>query len=1192
MQPVSERDGSEIAVVGMAGRFPGANGVDELWANLRNGVESVSRIPLEEWAAEIHAHPSFLERPDLVPWRPRIDGVDLFDAAFFGFTPREAQILDPQQRLFLECAWEALEDAGYDTERFAGSIGVAAGVSQSSYLMNYVQWDRELNELVGTLKVGLGNMNDSLATRVAFKLNLRGAAYTVQSFCSTSLVAVHLACQSLLSRESDMALAGGVTVSVSQNTGYAYQEGGILSPDGHTRTFDAKGRGMVFGNGLGCVVLKRLADALRDGDNVRAVILGTAVNNDGSTKVGFTAPSVNGQAAVIVEALSAADVDPATITYVEAHGTATALGDPAEIAGLTKAWRRWTDKKGYCAIGSVKTNIGHLDAAAGVAGLIKTVLCLERQEIPPSLFFETPNPEIDFASSPFYVATKLARWEKPAESPRRAALSSFGIGGTNAHAVLQEAPARPASEPAPPGQLLVLSAKTEEALGRAFERLAAHLERRPETNLADAAYTLQVGRRVFNHRGFVVARDVADAVASLRHPARREAGAFERQSAPVAFLFTGQGAQYAGMGAGLYASEPAFRGALDRCCEGLRGPLGLDLRDVLFTRDRSSEQAAEDLRRTSLTQPALFAVEYATAALWQALGVAPSAMIGHSIGEYVAACLAGVFSLEDALLLVAERGRLMQSLPAGAMLAIPLGEAALRPHLRPGLDLASLNAPSASVVSGPPDAIAALENDLRRRGVASTALRTSHAFHSAMMEPIVAEFEGRVAAVPRSAPRVPFVSNVTGDWITVDAACDPAYWARHLRVAVRFGDGVRRLAERGNPVLLEVGPGRTLASLARQQGLADLVTVHSLRSPKETLDDREVLLEALGRLWTAGVAVDWPRVHGEAARRRVSLPSYPFERQRYWVEPNAESRNGYDVARGFTLERQALPDWFYQTSWRRHTPAALAGEPAVAAGAGSGLVFLDETGLGSEVVSRLQAAGCRVATVRPGTGFASLGGGAFEIAPDRPAEYVRLLEAAGELGFVVHAWSVTCADRRPLAERVPEAHARGFLSVLFLAQALANSASKAPLRMAVVTSGMQDVVGGDLLSPEKATLLGPCRVIPLEMTHVACQSIDVEPPSGPADARALARLVVAELVTGEAEPTVAYRRGHRWVSSLEPTRIEKPACTSSPADSGASASPSPAPSPSGGRQGSCSPAARRCPRARSGRPAPPTATGR
>jgi acyl transferase domain-containing protein/acyl carrier protein len=1139
MKPRDEVSNSAVAVIGMAGRFPGANSVAELWENLRNGVESVSPITLEEWAAELNVHPSFLEKPDQVPWRPRIDGVELFDASFFGYTPREAQILDPQQRLFLECSWEALESAGYDSERFPGVIGVAVGISQSTYLLHYVQWDRELVANMGGLKIGLANMNDALATRVAYKLNLRGPAYAVQSFCSTSLVAVHLACQSLLNRESDMMLAGGVTVAVPQNAGYQYQEGGILSPDGHTRTFDAQGRGMVFANGLGCVVLKRLADALRDGDSIHGLILGSAVNNDGSVKVGFTAPSVNGQAEVIVEALAAADVNPETIGYVEAHGTATALGDPAEIAGLTKAWRRWTDKRRYCGIGSVKTNIGHLDAAAGVTGLVKAVLCLEKREIPPSLHFETPNPQIDFEASPFYVTARLADWPAPEGRPRRAAVSSFGIGGTNAHAVLEEAPPRPATDPARPWQLLVVSAKTASALDRATARLAAHLAAHPDQNLADAAFTLQLGRREFNHRRFAVVRDGADAVSALQHPARLEGGVAERQGAPVAFMFTGQGAQYVNMGRGLYEEEAVFRETLDACAEALRAPLGLDLRDVLFCRGRSEEQAAEELRQTRLTQPALFAVEYSLARLWMALGVEPSAMIGHSIGEYVAACVAGVFAFEDALALVAERGRLMQSLPAGGMLAVPLGEAALRPRLDPALDLASLNTPRASVVSGPLEAITRLERELMARDVACRLLHTSHAFHSRMMEPILPAFRERVAAVERRAPRLRFVSNATGDWISADQARDPEYWARHLRAPVRFSEGLARILAEANPVLLEVGPGGTLCALARQQDREEEpASVASLRHPKQEADDRAVLLGALGKLWLAGARVEWSRMHAGERRRRLELPSYPFERERYWVEPNKESRDGYNVARGYSLERQKIADWFYQVSWRRYLPAEVAGGPSQRRPA-SWLVFSDDTGIGQALVEELRAAGQRVVSVRPRARFAACDDGAFEIAPGQRADYDRLLDAIGEPGFVVHAWGVSPPDPRPPVERLAESHERGFLSLLFLAQSLARSQSKQTIQLAVVTSGMQDVVGGDLTCPEKATVLGPCRVIPQELTNVVSHAIDVEPAGlSREDARRQARWVLAELTSSQGDLVVAYRGGHRWVQSFEATPLE------------------------------------------------------
>jgi acyl transferase domain-containing protein len=1130
--------GTAIAVIGMAGRFPGATGVDELWRNLRDGVESVSALSLERWAEEVAAHPVFLERPELVKFKPQVEGVDLFDAAFFGYTPREAQILDPQQRLFLECAWEALENAGYDTERYEGSIGVCAGISQSSYLINYLQWDRELNAAMGALKVGLGNMNDALATRVAYKLNLRGAAYTVQSFCSTSLVAVHLACQNLLNHESDMVLAGGVTLNVSQDVGYQYQEGGILSPDGHTRTFDARGQGMVFGNGLGCVVLKRLADAIRDGDNVRGLILGTAVNNDGAVKVGFTAPSVSGQAQVVVEALSAADVDPGTIAYVEAHGTATALGDPAEIAGLTKAWRQWTDRKQFCAIGSIKTNIGHLDAAAGIAGLIKVVLCLENRAIPPSLHFESPNPQIDFANSPFYVPSRLQAWESDT-LPRRAGLSSFGIGGTNAHAILEEASGLRPSDPPEPWQLVLLSAKTETALARAAANLATHLVAHPELNLADATFTLQAGRRVFTHRRFAVVRDAADAVAALADPSRLEGGARDRQGAPVAFLFTGQGSQYVGMGAGLYESEPTFRKAVDACSETLREPLGLDLRDVLFARGRSPEEAAAELKQTRITQPALFAIEYATAQLWMSWGVRPAAMLGHSVGEYVAACLAGVFSLEDALALVAERGRLMQSIPSGAMLAVPLGEAALRPRLGNDLDLASLNTPSACVVSGSHEAVARLERELQARGVATRPLHTSHAFHSAMMDPILPAFAERVGRVARSAPRIPFVSNVTGTWITGEEAQDPEYWARHLRRAVRFSEGVRCLREEGNPVLLEVGPGNTLASFVRQHGddAEPAAVASSLRHPREEGADRAFLLGALGRLWLAGAPVDWALVNARSRRRRVPLPTYPFERERFWPAINYEMREANSIVRGFSFERQKLDDWFYQVSWRRVLPANLLREPDWRAARSRWLVFLDEAGVGAAAAEELRRAGQTVATVRPGAAFAAAGDD-YVVHPAQRTDYDALLRAFGARPtHVVHLWGVTPEDPRSIRERLVERHERGFLSLLCLAQALARAEAKQPLQITVVTSGMQDVTGGELASPEKATVIGPCRVIPQEFPNVACRSIDVTAPADAEAALELARRIVRETAAGPADTVVAYRGRHRWVQTAEATPL-------------------------------------------------------
>ncbi len=1132
------RDSHGIAIVGMAGRFPGGNSVEQLWQNLVHGVESVTRLDVERWAEVVGAHPALLDRPDFVKMKPRVDGEYLFDADFFGYTPREAQVLDPQQRLFLECAWEALEHAGTDTERFPGAIGVCAGVSQSSYLLNSLQWDRNLGEAVGAFNIGLSNMNDSLATRTAYKLNLKGAAYAVQCFCSTSLVAIHLGCQSLANHETDMMLAGGVTLYLPQEAGYQYREGGILSPDGHTRAFDAKGRGMVFGSGVAVVALKRLADALRDGDTIHAVILGSAVNNDGSLKVGFSAPSVNGQAEVITEALTAAGVNPETIGYVEAHGTATALGDPAEIAGLTKAWRRWTDKRGYCAIGSVKTNIGHLDAAAGVTGLIKATLALERGLIPPSLHFEVPNPAIDFASSPFHVSTRLTEWKR-GDTPRRAAVSSFGIGGTNAHAVLEEAPAGEPSSPPRPWQLLVLSAKTETALEEAASRLKRHLESSPETNLADVAFTLQLGRRGFNHRRSVVARDVADAVAALSDPRRAESLLQERQGGPVAFMFTGQGSQYANMGLGLYRGEPVFRSAVDSCAEALRGPLGFDVREVLYPREGEEERASERLTETGLTQPALFVVEYALARLWASWGVEPAAMIGHSVGEYVAAHLAGVFTLEDALSLVAERGRLMQGLPRGAMLAVPLSEEELRPYLRGAVDLASVNTPTASVLSGPSEEIERAEAELAARGVMSRRLHTSHAFHSSMMDPILESFRACVERTERRSPTLPFLSNVSGDWIRAEEATDPGYWSRHLRGCVRFAEGLKRLlAEKAGVTLLEVGPGNTLSALARQQAPAGGATsvMASLRHPKEAEDDRAFILRALGRVWLAGARVDWTGLHAGERRRRVPLPTYPFERKEYRILPQQSMLRGLAIARGSSGRRPELAEWFYQPSWRRTTPPAVLGDPA-AAGA-RWLVFADEHGLGDVLLAQLRARGQAATAVRAGAGFGGDPGEGFTIRPGARGDYTSLLQALAARGLpthVAHLWGVTGGAPPPGPDGLAEAQERGFFSLLFLAQALeAGKAGK--VRLGVVTDHMQDVIGGELTRPEKATVLGPCRVIPQEMKNVACVAIDVALPP-PAGMPALAVQLARELWVEPQDRVVAYRGPHRWVEWTEPTPL-------------------------------------------------------
>ncbi len=882
-----------IAIVGMACRFPGSADVDEFWRALRAGKEAVTFFSEEELRSA-GVDPALLENPHYVRAKGVLAGVDLFDAEFFGFSPREAELTDPQQRLFLECAWTALEDAGHDPASYPGTIGVYAGAGWTSYLLFNLATQSGLLESDAGHQTLLGNDKDNLTTRVSYKLDLHGPSVAVQTGCSTSLVATALACQSLLSYHCDVALAGGVSVTVPQ-TGYLHRAGGILSPDGHCRAFDARAQGTVIGSGAGVVVLKRLEEAIAEGDHIYAVIKATAINNDGALKAGYTAPSVEGQTKCIVEAHALAGVSPGSITYVEAHGTGTALGDPIEVAALTRAFREGTSANGFCALGSVKTNLGHLDAAAGVAGLIKTALALQHREIPPSLHFESPNPQIDFAGGPFYVRATLAPWETGG-TPRRAGVSSFGLGGTNAHAVLEEAPAPAPSRHDGSPQLLILSARTEEALESATTRLARHLREHPELELADVAHTLRVGRKGFAHRRFLICRDTGEAVRALeeRDPGCVSSHVPDTGDRPVAFMFTGQGAQYVDMARELYDGEPAFRGPVDHCLGLLASRHGIDLRPLLYPADEHREDAARQLAETGNAQPALFVVEYALARMWTSWGIAMHAAIGHSIGEYVAATLAGVLALEDALALVALRGRLMQGLPRGAMLAVPLSAGEVAPLLGPNLSLAAINQPSSCVVSGPPDAIAAMRRELEAREVECQPLHTSHAFHSHMMDPMLAPFRERLRQLRLRPPRVPYVSNLTGTWITVAEATDPEYWVRHVREPVRFADGLRTLLAADGPVLLEVGPGRTLTRFAQRhpdRGPEQLV-VASLRHPHDESSDLAFLRDTLGRLWLSGVRVDWPAVSRDRRHRRVRLPTYPFERQRYWIEPPGRSLPG------------------------------------------------------------------------------------------------------------------------------------------------------------------------------------------------------------------------------------------------------------------------------------------------------------
>lgn len=1135
---------SDIAIIGMSGRFPGANSLEEFWQNLRDGVESISRFSEAELLAA-GVSPAVLADENYVRAGTILDNADRFDAAFFGFSPKEASILDPQHRLFLECAWEVLEQTGYTDGHRDAPIGLYAGAGTSQYLLQHLYRNPVLGESVSDYQLMLATEQDFLPTRAAYKLNLTGPAVNVQTACSTSLVAVHLACQALLNGECDLALAGGVSLKLPQTSGYLYQTGMIRSPDGHCRAFDAEARGTLGGSGVGVVLLKPAADAIAARDRIHALIKGSAINNDGNQKVGFTAPSIAGQSRAIAEAQAIAEVSADSIAYVEAHGTGTELGDPIEIAALTRAFRQTTPRKQYCAIASLKSNIGHLDTAAGIAGLIKATLALQHGQIPPSLHCPTPNPKIDWEGSPFFVNTVLRDWPE-GTTPRRAGVSSFGIGGTNAHVILEEAPSLPPLPLASPRpQLLVLSAKTPSALTQMSANLAAHWQQHPHLALADIAYTLSQGRRTFSHRQMWVAATREEALSALESPLEWVKPA--EADPTIIFLFPGQGSQYINMGRELYEEEAVFGDAIARCAEILAPELGLDLRALIYPAPEDIDKATQQLMQTAIAQPAIFSVEYALMQLWESWGISPQSAIGHSIGEYVAACRAGVFALEDVLHLLALRGRLIQDLPPGSMLSVPQSGVELQPLLAKDCAIAAENESQRCVVSGPPEAIATLARELSDRGIESRPLHTSHAFHSPMMEPILAAYARVAAAVPLNPPQMPFISSVTGTWITPEQATDPHYWSQHLRSPVRFAAGLAELWKAEKPILLEVGPGRTLSTFARRHPLASDggMVATSLRHPLETRSDRAVMLQALGQLWQRGASVDWSGVYAGANCDRVPLPTYPFERQQFWIDPPQFPKRENPPVPSPPNRSGDPADWFYLPSWQR---IALPVLPPASPKQESWLIFLDRCGLGATLAEKLGAAGERVYTVEAGDRFARLSPDTYCLSPGELAGYRSLrqaLEKEGNLpARIVHLWSVSpTPPRGTLAERLKDLEAwqdLSFYSLVFLARVWREGSRSCQLT--AIANGMQEVWGGELNTPEKALLLGAVRVIPLEYPHMACRSIDIDfPNKGDAIApRGLIDQLLVELHAPIDEPAIAYRGDYRWVQRFESIALPHP----------------------------------------------------
>jgi len=1133
----------DIAIIGMAGRFPGARNVDEYWQNLCDGKESITFFTDDELMAA-GVSPQLIADPDYVKAAPILDEPGEFDAGFFGYSPREARTMDPQHRLFLQSAWHALEDAGYDPDTVDGPIGVYGGAAINTYFMFSGLASQFVDDYLPTL---IGNDNSFLTTRVSYKLNLTGPSVTIQTACSTSLVAVHQASQSLLSGECNMALAGAAAIRVPHHAGHLFQEGSVFTPDGHCRAFDAQAQGVIFGSGVGMIVLKRLADAVQDEDHIYAVIKGSAINNDGSSKVDYTAPSVSAQADVISEALASAGVSATDISYVEAHGTGTYLGDPIEVAALTKAFRNDTNDAQFCALGSVKTNIGHLDAAAGIAGLIKTVLCLKHKTIPATLHYERPNPQINFAESPFYVNAALTTWDHHADA-RFAGISSLGIGGTNAHIILGEAP--PATQSNTTEEqtvILPLSARTPKSVCEQASNLAEWLTHHPDVNLSSVAYTLCTGRKSFSHRATVVCRDIENAIQSLERISLERVGSATSPVDPnIAFMFPGQGSQHVEMGRQLYESQPIFRESIDRCTQILQNVAGMDICSILYPKNDDSI-AADKLTNTYLAQPAIFVIEYAMAQLLLSWGIEPSVLIGHSVGEYAAACIAGVFSLDDALMLVASRGELMQQLPSGSMLAVTLSENEMRAYLTDEISIAALNNAQNCVVSGPENAVLLIAEKLESADISYRFLHTSHAFHSSMMEPILDSFKDLVDSVPRNTPTIPIISTV---YDNIGGSVDftsSDYWVRNLRDTVRFFDTLDYLETYSVRVLIEVGPGTALSTFAKQHTLINdgQLIVSTMRHPKQEIDDSVKLMDVVGALWQAGYSIEWEKIMDLSTAARIPLPGYAFDRTIYWPEIAHSVANNHIPSLHL---QQHVAEWgdeslYYVPSWKRGrrqiSAASLASTDAKADDETQWLVFENENSDIAATIAAIIDSPKNVIRVTVGNAFQQVADREFVVNIETLSSIQKLFDhAVPNLGcklnilycfaygeYNVVDKTVNSTDNHRLNDY--------FFGLMNIARGLSEKAIDVDITLGIFSTGLHEVIGNEEIDSLKSLLLGPCRVLNKEYPDLSTFSIDFLLANDRTQYETDVAEVVNEMISDSTDEVIAYRHGYRWMPTFE-----------------------------------------------------------
>lgn len=1126
-----------IAVIGYSGNFPNSDDIDTFWDNITKRRDCLSRLGYDE-CTKLRIPGPILNDRDYVASGAIFPNLDKFDAQFWKLSPHDASIMDPQTRQFLEHAWKALEVSGYILQRKKLAVGIFCGSGWSQYLVKNLFANQAIIDKTTAFELNTLGDKDFLATQAAYILDLHGPVINIDTACSTSLVAIAEGCEKLQSNKCDLALAGGVNLVSPDQFGYCYKEGGIYSKDGYCRVFDSEASGTVISGGVGVVVLKRLSEATRDNDNILAVVKGYRINNDGGRKVGFTAPSMLGQKECIVEAQKIAGISSDDISYVECHGTGTLIGDPIEVQALTEAFRQ--NARGHrvdkCTLGSVKANIGHANKAAGVASFIKVCEMLKRKIIPASINYLNPNPELTLEASPFEIITETRPWDVPGGKRRIAGVSSFGIGGTNAHVILEEPPPqKPSTDSKNTFKLLCLSAKSNESLRGIEEQLGEFLSNNLELNLADVAYTLQVGRESFPHKCLIVCKEVDEAIKELSEVRSIEKLTDVNETKPrnLIFMFSGQGTQYVNMGKQLYLTNKVFKNAIDTCAEILQLYGGYDVRAILYPAQTTFKDAEEKLNNTRFTQPALFVLEYALYKLWDSLKIKPLGLIGHSLGEYAAACVSGIFSLEDALKLVDARGRLIAELPLGSMLAVGQAHELIEKVISNNIALAAINTKNSCVLSGPTDQIRELAKQFKDEGIFCHILQTSHAFHSAMMEPMLSSFMEVLEKVTFNAPTIPLISNITGTWLTAKEAQSKEYWVKHVRETVNFTQGLTELFKIKDAILLEVGPGSTLANLASQHHIENTSCkiLMSLPQARDVENSEKYFFTSFGKLWLNGCELNFEKLYnGAESRNKIPLPTYIFDKHRHWVEP--DKIHVSQIPPQQTI-KAPIEDWFYVPSWKR-LPLDNAKTEVINKKI---LIFKDDFGIGDKLVSVLQPNN-DVYTVSIGAGFEfDPANKAYTISASLKTDYEMVFSNLNakqiSLDQVVHLWLLEnddALDQNEVTEdRITHYQELGFYSVLFLIQELSHFRTNTPLNLTVVGNGIYSVTGKENLHPEKATMQGLIKCIPQEYSHIICKYIDVESENLP---ESLVHNIIAEMLHSK-NSIVAYRNQYRWLEGYE-----------------------------------------------------------